>query len=48
MRVLEKTTENSEKLGQQVRPGNEPGISRLPFLNTEPLHHLMLKELEEN
>ena len=25
-----KTTENSERLGRQVRPGIEPGTSRLP------------------
>ena len=30
MRVLEKTTKNSERLGRQVRPGNEPGKSCLP------------------
>ena len=29
-RVSEKTTENSERLGRQVRPGFEPGTSRLP------------------
>ena len=29
-RVLEKTTENSEQLGRQARPGIEPGTSRLP------------------
>ena len=27
-----KTTENSEQLGRQVRPGIEPGTSRLPVL----------------
>ena len=32
-RVSEKTTENSEKLGQQARPGFEPGTSRLPVLS---------------
>ena len=29
-RVSEKTTENSERLGQQVRPKIEPGTSHLP------------------
>ena len=28
--VSEKTTENSERLGRQARPRNEPGTSRLP------------------
>ena len=28
--VSEKTTENSERLGRQARPGIEPGTSRLP------------------
>ena len=39
MRVSEKTTENSERLGQQTRPGFEPGTSRLPVLSitTPPL-----------
>ena len=32
MRVLEKTTENSEWLNQQVRPGIEPGASHPPVL----------------
>ena len=31
--VSEKTTENSERLSQQARPGFEPGISRLPALS---------------
>ena len=39
MRVWEKTTKNSEQLGQQARPGMEPGISRLPALSAEPLRH---------
>ena len=30
MRVSKKTTENSERLGRQVRPEFEPGTSRLP------------------
>ena len=30
MKVSEKTKENFEQLGRQVRPGFEPGISRLP------------------
>ena len=38
-RVSEKTMENSERLGQQARPGIEPGISRLPALSAEPLRH---------
>ena len=29
-RLLEITTQNSERLGQQARPGIEPGTSRLP------------------
>ena len=39
MRVSEKTTENSERLGRQARPGFEPGTSRLPVLSVtaEPL-----------
>ena len=40
MRVSDKTTENSERLGRQARPGNEPSISRLLDLSTEPLRHL--------
>ena len=38
-RVLEKTTENTERLGRQARPGFEPGITRLPVLSatTPPL-----------
>ena len=32
-RVSEKTTENSERLGRQARPGFEPGTFRLPVLN---------------
>ena len=31
-RVSKKTTENSECLGPQARPGTEPGTSRLPVL----------------
>ena len=38
-RVSKKTKENSEWLGQQTRPGIEPGTSRLPVLNTEPPCH---------
>ena len=37
MLVTEKITENSERLGRQARPGNKPGMSRLPVLRTEPL-----------
>ena len=33
------STENSERLGQQARSGIEPGTSRLPVLNAEPLRH---------
>ena len=33
MRVSEKTTENSERLGRQARPGLESGTSRLPVLS---------------
>ena len=32
-RVPKKTTENSEWLGQQARPGFEPGTPRLPILS---------------
>ena len=32
MRVSEKSTENSERLGRQARPGFGPGTSRLPVL----------------
>ena len=32
-RVSEKTTDNSERLGRQARPGFEPGTSRLPVLS---------------
>ena len=32
MRVSEKTTENSEQLGRQARPGIEPGASHQPVL----------------
>ena len=37
-----KTTENSEQLGRQARPGFEPGTSRLPVLSvtTPPLVRL--------
>ena len=37
MRVLEKTTENSERLSRQARPGIETGTSSLPALSAEPL-----------
>ena len=37
-RVLEKTTENTERLGRQARPGFEPSTSHLPVLSaTTPL-----------
>ena len=39
-RISEKTTENSERLGRQARPGIEPGTSRLPVFErrtTQPL-----------
>ena len=39
MRVSEKTTENSERLGWQAQQGIERGTSRLSALNTEPLYH---------
>ena len=32
-----KTTENSERLGRQARPGFEPGTSRLPVLSVTTL-----------
>ena len=37
--VSEKTTDNSDRLGRQARPGFEPGTSRLPVLSvtTVPL-----------
>ena len=34
-RVSENTTENSEQLGRQARPGFEPGTSRLPVLGVK-------------
>ena len=39
MQGLEKTMENSERFGRQVRPGIEPGTFRLPALSAEPLRH---------
>ena len=33
MRVLEKITENSERLDRQARQRTEPGFSRLPVLS---------------
>ena len=39
MRVLKKTTKNSEWLCRQVRPGVEPGTSVLLVLSAEPLSH---------
>ena len=36
-RVSENTTENSEQLGRQARPGFEPGTSRLPVLSVTTL-----------
>ena len=39
MRVLEKVTENSERLGQQPRRGIELGTSCLRVLSAEPLRH---------
>ena len=35
----EKIMGNSERLGRQVRPGNEPGTSQLPALRGEPFGH---------
>ena len=32
--MLEKTTENSEQLGQQAQPRNEPDTSRLPLVGS--------------
>ena len=40
-RVSEKTTENSERLGQQVRPGIEPGPSRLLVLERRTMQPLV-------
>ena len=34
-----KTTENSERLGRQARPGIEPGTTRQPVSSAEPLRH---------
>ena len=34
-----KTTENSERLGRQARPGIQPGTSRQPVLCAELLSH---------
>ena len=39
MRVSEKTTENSERLGRQGQPGIEYGISHLSVLNAEHLSY---------
>ena len=39
-RVSEKTTENSERLGQQVWSAIELGTSLLPVYSPEPLSHL--------
>ena len=36
---LEKTTENSKRLGRLTRPRIEPGISRLPVMSAELLRH---------
>ena len=36
-RVLEKNTENSEWLGEELRLGIEPGTSHLPAFSAEPL-----------
>ena len=33
--ISEKTTESSERLGRQARPGIEPGTSRLPVFERE-------------
>ena len=44
-RVSEKTTENFERFGRQVRPGIEPGISRQPVLSAEPLHYWWDKDV---
>ena len=44
MQDLEKTTENSERLGRQERPGIEPGTSRLPVLRAEPLGHWQIND----
>ena len=38
-RVLEKTTENSERLSQQERPRIECGISRLSLFSADLLDH---------
>ena len=38
-RVSEKTTEYSQRLGQQVRAGIEISTSRLPVLSADPLRH---------
>ena len=38
-RVLEKTMENSKRLGRQTRPEFEPSTSRLPILRAESFGH---------
>ena len=39
VRVLEKITKNSERLGIKVRPGIEPDIFHLPILRAEMFSH---------
>ena len=46
MQVLAETMENSERLGQQGRPGIGPGTSRLPVLRAEPLGYWCYKAIE--
>ena len=48
-RVSEKTTENSERLGRQARPGFVPGTSRLPVLSatTPPLVGIQIQEISK-
>ena len=38
-RFSEKITENSERIGQQTRPGIKPRTSHLPVLRAEQLRH---------
>ena len=47
IRVLEKTTENSECLVRQARPGIDPNSSRQPVLRVEPFGHCRAKVIRD-
>ena len=47
-RVSKKTTEISERLGQQSRSGIESGTSGLPVLSAEPLRHYWKVKKKKN